>query len=173
MRTMLRDKPEIELFDGRKYPKVSPKRTHSLVQGNVVAMLMRCAANRGEAGPEWRCHLGTTTECVPDVSYYSYDRLRSLSEDQREEPPFAPDIAVEVRSPSNRRLYDKQKIAAYLDHGAVLVLEIDPASRTVYAHTRGAGMRTFVEPQTFAHESVAWLRFKVAELFARLKPPER
>ena len=77
-----------------------------------------------------------------------------------------------MRSPSNRRLYDKQKIAAYLDHGAVLVLEIDPASRTVYAHTHAA-MRTLVEPQTFAHESVPWLRFKVAELFARLKPPER
>ena len=173
MRTILRDKPEIELLDGRRYPKVSPKRTHSLVQGNVLLMLMRCAANRGEAGPEWRCHVDAGTELVPDVSYYSYERLHSLSADKREEPPFAPDIAVEVRSPSNRKLYDAQKFAAYLDHGAMLVLDIDPASRTVYAHARGAGVRTFLETQTFAHESIPWLRFEVAELFARLNPPER
>ena len=173
MRTMLRDKPEIELLDGQRYPKVSPKRTHSLVQGNVLVTLMRCAANRGEAGPEWRCHPGAGSEFVPDVSYYSYERLHSLSADQREEPPFAPDIAVEVRSPSHRKAYDAQKFAAYLDHGTTLVLEIDPASRTVYAHARGADVRPFVEPQTFEHENVPWLRFEVAELFARLNPPAR
>ncbi|MHB8147206.1 MAG: Uma2 family endonuclease [Vulcanimicrobiaceae bacterium] len=173
MPTILRDKPEVELLDGRRYPKVSPKRTHGLVQFAMATVLVRCAGDRGDTVTEWRCRLGPETEFVPDIAYVSFDRLRPLSESSREEPPFAPDVAVEVRSPSNRAQYDARKIAAYLAHGSLLVLDIDPATHTVYAHAPGAPARAFNGTQTFSHENVPWLRFEVAELFARLKLPER
>ncbi len=171
MPTVLRDKPEIELLGGRKYPKMSPKRTHGLVQMAVAAILRRCAAGRGQVVPEWRCRLTPMDELVPDVGYMSFERLLPLSDTEREEPPFAPDIAVEVRSPSNRAAYDAKKIAVYLMHGAQLVLDIDPADRMVHAHAPGTGTRSFRTLDTFEHPHTPWLRFDVAELFVDIDLP--
>ena len=36
MRATLSDKPEIEYLDGAPHAKVSPKRTHALVQGALL-----------------------------------------------------------------------------------------------------------------------------------------
>lgn len=85
----------------------------------------------------------------------------------REEPPFSPDIAVEVWSPTNDRHYLDQKIARYLATGAVLVLDVDPYARTIVAHDSSA-VRTYIIGETFAHPAVPWLRFDVAEAFADL-----
>ena len=171
MPTVLRDKPEVELLDGRKYPKVSPKRTHGLVQMAMAAILRRCVAGRGQVVPEWRCRLTAQDQFVPDVAYMSFERLLPLSDTEREEPPFAPDIAVEVRSPSNRAVYDAKKIAVYLMHGAQLVLDIDPADRMVHAHAPGIGTRSFRTLDTFEHPNTPWLRFDVAELFVDIDLP--
>ncbi len=171
MPTGLRDKPEIELLDGRKYPKVSPKRTHGLVQAAITGILRRCAAGRGQVVPEWRCRLTVQDQFVPDVGYMSFERLLPLSDPEREEPPFAPDIAVEVRSPSNRAVYDAKKIAVYLMHGAQLVLDIDPADRMLHAHAPGVAARAVHAIDTFEHPAVPWLRFEVAELFADIDLP--
>ncbi len=75
----LRDKPEIELFDGRRYPKVSPKRTHGMVQLAMAMILVRCVGDRGDTATEWRCRLEPQTEFVPDVAFVSFERLRPLS----------------------------------------------------------------------------------------------
>ena len=173
MPSVLRDKPEVELLDGRKYPKVSPKRTHGMVQLAMAMVLVRCFGDRGDTATEWRCRLEPQTEFVPDVAFVSFERLRPLSGAEREEPPFAPDLAVEIRSPSYRAEYGAQKIDAYLAHGSLLVLDIDPETRTVYAHARGSAPCIFHEKQTFAHESMPSLHFEVAELFARIGAREQ
>ncbi|HUZ48367.1 MAG TPA: Uma2 family endonuclease [Candidatus Dormibacteraeota bacterium] len=169
----LRDRPEVELLDGRKYPKVSPKRTHGMVQLAMAMILVRCVGDRGDTATEWRCRLEPQIEFVPDVAFVSFERLRPLSEAEREEPPFAPDVAVEIRSPSYRAEYGAQKTAAYLAHGSLLVLDIDPETRIVYAHARGGAPRVFHEKQTFAHENMPSLHFEVAELFARIRAQEQ
>lgn len=173
MPAVLRDRPEIELLDGQRYPKVSPKRTHGMVQLAMAMVLVRCLSDRGDTATEWRCRLGPETELVPDVAFVSFERLRLLSAPEREEPPFAPDVAVEIRSPSYRAEYGAKKTAAYLAHGSLLVLDIDPKTRIVYAHARGAAPRVFHETQTFEDENMPSLRFEVAELFARIRAQER
>jgi Uma2 family endonuclease len=45
--------------------------------------------------------------------------------------PLAPDLAVEVLSPSDRMADALAKIAMYLDAGVRLVWLVDPASQTV------------------------------------------
>ena len=172
MPQVLRDEPETELLEGREYPKVSPKRTHASVQGAMLALLRRCAAGHGWAGCELRVRLAPGMELVPDVAFISYDRLRGLNACDREEPPFAPDVAVEVRSPSNRAAYDARKIAAYLAHGARLVLDIDPSCRALYAHEPNGGVCVFRCGEVFVHESFAWLQFGIDELFADLDIPD-
>jgi len=162
------DLPEIEILSGVGYPKVSPQLVHFLVQGALVEVLRRCGKATGYAGTELRCRLDDrdgTTALIPDVAYISRDRLRAIPEDQRSEPPFAPDVVVEVRSPSERRGLRERKIARYLATGSVLVLDVDPATRKIHANAHD-GVRTYLEGETFAHHSAPWLTFDVGYIFA-------
>jgi Uma2 family endonuclease len=168
---VLIDPPEIEYLDGRPYAKVSPKLSHSLVQGAFCRILHRCAGKRGRVGPELDVYPGPQqlgkTKFVPDVAYVSMERLRALSAADREEPPFSPDIAVEVWSPTNDRRYLDQKIARYLATGARLVLDVNPYERTIVVHD-GSAIRSYQSGEHFEHPAMPWLRFEVAEAFADL-----
>jgi Uma2 family endonuclease len=169
---LLQDKPYIEYLDGKAYPKgLSRKATHSIVQGAALTILRRCSAGIGITGTEWDFRLGiadgTQTMFVPDVAVLMLERLRSLPESEREQPPFAPDVAVEVRSPSYRPAFAAEKVVRYLRTGAVLVLDVDPIKRLMFAHS-AAGVLTFGEGDRFTHEAAPWLSFDVAELFGDL-----
>ncbi len=169
MQELLSDKPEIEYFDGLPYRKVSPRRTHSLVQSALIRIVTDCAADRGEVGPEWRFTVGGTekrTELMPDISYVSNERMDAVSGPQAEQPPFAPDLAIEIRSPSHRAGLLKKKIVRYLMRGAVLVLDVIPEDQRIIAHTSG-DVRTYDVNEIFEHEVLPWLRFPVGSIFPK------
>ncbi len=69
-----------------------------------------------------------TTVRSPDAAVVRRDRL---AEPPDSFVPLAPDLAVEVLSPSDRMADALAKIAMYLDAGVRLVWLVDPASRTV------------------------------------------
>ena len=69
-----------------------------------------------------------TTVRSPDAAVVRRDRL---AEPPDSFVPLAPDLAVEVLSPSDRMADALAKIAMYLDAGVRLVWLIDPASQTV------------------------------------------
>ncbi len=171
MADILSDKPEIEYIDGSPYPKVSPKRTHAVVQFAAATVMKRCAGERGVVGTEWRFKLARGTELVPDVAYVSYDRLRPLTHEGSEEPPFAPDVAVEVRSPSHRRALAATKISQYLSHGSELVLDVDPSDRLVYAHAPGQEAVCYRVGDRIKSAALTWLRFDAGELFEDVDIP--
>jgi Uma2 family endonuclease len=133
--------------------------------------LHRYAEKRGRVGPELDVYPGPAdkgiTKFVPDVAYVSIERLRALSAEEREDPPFSPDIAVEVWSPTNDRRYLDLKIARYLATGALLVLDVDPYARNIVAHD-GSSIRVYSSGERFEHQALPWLRFDVAEAFADL-----
>lgn len=167
----LYDKPEIEYLDGRAYPKVSPKFNHSLAQGALIAILQRCGKDRGFTGPELRLDPGridrTKTEFVPDVSFVSFERLKGLDAEDKQKPPFSPDIAVEVRSPSDDLHFLAAKIQRYLRTGSILVLDVDTERRAIRAHA-AAGVREFAQNEPFECSEVPWLRFDVYEVFEKI-----
>jgi Uma2 family endonuclease len=77
-----------------------------------------------------------------------------------------------VRSPSHRHTFTAQKIQQYLTHGTLLVLDIDPYARKVYAHTSATAAPTiYGSGERFSCEVLPWLQFDVAELFAKIKIP--
>ena len=172
MEEALLEKPYVEYLDGKPYPKaVSPKAKHSIVQGAAFAILRRCSVGIGIAGTEWDFRVGivdgTQTMFVPDVAVVMLSRLRAVPESERDQPPFAPDVAVEVRSPSFCSPIAREKIVRYLRTGAALVLDVDPRKRTVVVHSND-DVRTFGKADRFAHEAAPWLVFDVAELFSDL-----
>ena len=68
----------------------------------------------------------------PDVAFISRNRLPTIIEGF---VPLAPDLAVEVLSPSDRRADILAKVAMYLQAGVHLVWLIDPDPRTVTVFT--------------------------------------
>lgn len=168
----LDEKPYLEILDGLAVRKVSPKRKHAILQWRIAALIDRLGGSFGQVATEWRFHLPTSgngaTTLVPDVAWVALERLRSLSEDAREEPPFAPDTVVEVRSPSDRKTHIAAKIAAYLANGSLVVLDVDPDREIITAHERGDST-TFSGGDFFQCASVPWLRFEIAPLFATLE----
>ena len=165
------DQPEIEYLDGRPYPKVSPRLEHGLVQLKIGRILADCAADRGFVVPEVRFRSGPITarktEFVPDIAFISGDRLKDLSGETLQKPPFSPDIAIEIRSPSEKLRYLRSKIERYLSTGSVLVLDVDPKTRNIRAHTRES-VQVFHADDDFSHDAVPWLKFAVNDVFADL-----
>ena len=128
------DKPYIEQIHGRRERKVSPKLRHARLQWRIAAALDRHLGDLGDVGTECRCFLIENEEkpssLLPDVSYYSFERLpRNLEEDERERPRIAPDIAFEILSPRESRRRISEKTELYLRHGARLVAVLDPKTR--------------------------------------------
>ena len=169
------EKPYAEWLGGLRFRKMSPKHRHSVVQGAFWLLLRDLGKGRGTVGTEWRFHLDANpkrrTSLVPDVAFVSYERWRPLSEDDRQEPPFAPDVAIEIRSPGDKRARIEWKIRAYLDKGSLVVFDVLPKQRRIFAHTT-AGVRELGESDVFEDVAVPWLRFEVAEVFAGLEPSE-
>jgi Uma2 family endonuclease len=170
------DAPEIEWLDGRPHPKVSPKRTHSLLQGRLYTALSSWAEGRGDVGTEWRFRLPKPgrrrTSFVPDVAFVSYGRLDALTDKQVEEPPFAPDVAIEVRSKGDRPKYVAEKIEAYLNSGSALVLDVNPRRRAIVAHDQ-SGERTFGTGDILTHPALPGFALDVEALFSAVERRRR
>ncbi len=170
-----RTEPEYwEYLDGEVHPKVSPRQRHAVVQGALLAIILAAGRGVGQAGTEWDVWLpdrDKLTKFIPDVSFFLFERLRAMSEEDRQFPPCAPDVAVEVLSPGDSRAYLEKKIALYLSHGALIVLDVDPLERTIRVCDHH-GNALLGEGDRFEHGDVPWLRFDVREAFADLDIPD-
>lgn len=82
--------------------------------------------------------------------------------------PFAPDLAVEVMSPGDRRSDVMREVNDYLDAGTALVLLFSPRSRSVRVFTpRDRSGRALRVGDTLDGGDVApGFQIPIAELFA-------
>ena len=76
---------------------------------------------------------GPDTVRGPDVCFYSHARW-ARSNVGGALPPVAPDLAVEVVSPSDRAVRISKKIAEYQGVGTLLIWVVYPARRSVVIH---------------------------------------
>jgi Uma2 family endonuclease len=161
-------KPETEWILGRAVQKVSPRRTHARLQGEIYAALRRWEPGPGETGTEWRFRIAPPGEIrrplVPDVAFVSNERLRELDDDDVELPPFAPDVAIEILSPGDRSRYVEHKLGVYLAGGASLVVVVDPANRCMTLHD-AHGVQTLREDDVFTHASLPGFSLPLRRLF--------
>lgn len=103
----------------------------------------------------------------PDVAFISKERLPP-----GEVPtgfwPLAPDVAVEVLSPSNTAAQMQEKVLEYLEAGSRLVWVVDPRSRTVTVWRPPARGRVLREEEVLdGVDVVRGLRLEVADIFDR------
>ena len=167
-------KPETEWVRGRALQKVSPQRNHALLQLQLAMQLSVWAKGQGEVATEWRFRVAppgaVRRPLVPDVAYVSNDRLRPLSDEELQLPPIAPDVAVEILSPDDRRLDVDDKIRTYLRAGSSLVIVVDWKSRRVELHDPHT-TSCVDESGTIEHAALPGFSYSARELFDVLKRP--
>ncbi len=122
----------------------------------------------GIVGPEggFRLQRNPDTVLAPDVAYIRRDRVPP-PEQRSGFPDLAPDLAVEVLSPSNTAAEIGRKVAIYLEAGTRLVWVVDRPRREVTSHALGRAPRTLGVGDTLDGEDVLpGFALPLAELFA-------
>jgi Uma2 family endonuclease len=72
---------------------------------------------------------------IPDVSFITFERLRSARFEEERAPAMSPDLAIEVLSPSNTPQEMDRKLCDYFASGTRLVWYIDPRKREAHVYT--------------------------------------
>ncbi len=100
---------------------------------------------------------------IPDISYISTDRLP----DDKSKPSYnAPNLAVEVLSPTDTIFEIEEKNFAYLEAGTQLVWVLKPLSKTVTVYRSETDITTLTRNDTLSGEVVIeGFTCRVAELF--------
>jgi Uma2 family endonuclease len=134
---------------------------HNHVRDRLLHLLMTFLESHPLGVAEQAFQLFSTTVRYPDVAFVASGRIlppKSL-------PQGAPDLAIEVISPSNTTREMDQKISHFFAAGCKRVWVVYPEHREVYIHglagvTRRAGEDLLEEPELLPGFSV-----KVSSLF--------
>lgn len=167
-------KPVLEWVNNRIVPKVSPTPRHALAQGTFDSALRVWADARacGFVGPECRFQVQPPGEIrrtlVPDVAYVSFDRVSPEELLKTSSPAVAPDVVVEIRSPSDRQRDIDEKVRVYLAAGTTAVFLVDPDQRSVTV-IDASGTHD-VTSAMITHEALPGFSLERAALFDMPRP---
>jgi Uma2 family endonuclease len=131
-----------ELLEGELIEKPSPTPEHQLIVGGVCSSLRQYLQTSpfGAALPDVEFALNESTRVRPDVCVLLHARLTNL--DRRRVPiPGAPNIAVEIISPSERTADSTRKVWTYQRAGVQEVWQIYPESGTLVIYASNTPMR--------------------------------
>ncbi|HSI36636.1 MAG: Uma2 family endonuclease [Phycisphaerae bacterium] len=162
-----------ELVDGTLVEK-APSFRKSVIAGAIAAAIRSCAISgnfglvSGASGPMNLCD-GLVR--MPDVAFTAWARVPGRQVPTQPVPRLAPDLAVEVLSPSNTRREMERKRREYFQAGARLVWIVDLDARTVDVYVPAApdAPRTMgVGDSLDGGEVLPGFALPLAELFAEL-----
>ncbi len=89
-----------------------------------------------------------------------------MPENKRQASPVAPDLAVEVVSPTDIQYHVIEKAFAYLNAGTRLVWVIEPIAKTVMVYRSQTDIKTLTYEDTLTGEDVVeGFSCQVAQLF--------
>jgi Uma2 family endonuclease len=159
-----------ELLRGEIIVSPPPGYLHSKRSTRFTAILVRFAdeSGLGTVLAETGFLLQRDPETVlgPDIVFIRADRL-PVDAEETTYLELAPDLVVEVVSPSNSASEMHDKVLTYLEAGVRLVLVLEPKRRTVTVHTPDRVARTLVVGETLnGGDVLPGFSVPVADLFA-------
>ncbi len=128
-----------ELVRGRIVPMNVPNFRHGKLCNRIGRLLGNYAEER-DLGHALNNDAGVVTERGPDtvrgpdVSFYSYARVPKGA-DPAGYPDVVPEVAIEVRSPTDRWAKVLEKVSEYLNAGIDLIYVVDAQSQSVFAYS--------------------------------------
>ncbi len=128
------------------------------VESNALGVVL--AAETG-----FRISVDPDTVLAPDVAYVERTRYNAI-ENEFGYLPLAPDLAVEVLSPSDRFTRVESKAMAWLDAGCKLVLLIDAEAETAHAYRSRSKIQIYQKEEMLdCSDVVTGWRIEVSEFF--------
>jgi len=178
-RATVRDVIEIERKENRLCELVDGvlvEKTVGYQESFLAVFLSRVLGNHVEprdlglvAGADGMMSLARGLVRIPDVSFVSWDRLPGRHFPKAPVPKLAPDLAVEVLSPSNTAEEMARKLREYFAAGVRLVWFVDPRTRTVTVYTGPDQSKVLSEAETLNGEPVLpGFALSLKDLFAKL-----
>jgi Uma2 family endonuclease len=157
-----------ELVKGELLTMSPSGREHCIVAGRLHTRLGNYVESQklgevlcAEAG--FKLEENPDTVLAPDVSFLSNELLALETKGFH---PGAPELAVEVLSPSDRKKEVEQKTAMWLTLGAQAVWLVDPRAKTIDVRLANGQRKIFLENDELIDDAVVvGFRLRVAEIF--------
>ena len=151
---------------------------HGRMTGEIYLLLRLHVSNAGlplDVGVTTGFAMGGHTLRFPDVHVTRWERMAEYDEDAGGWPRFAPDVAIEVVSPSNTPSELALKAREYFANGAAAMWIVDPDPRAVTIRRPGAADVVFGSDDVMTGEpEIPGFSCAVADIFAvldRKTPP--
>jgi Uma2 family endonuclease len=126
-----------ELINGDVVTLPHAAKRHDIIRGNImralIAYLLQCGDARLRAFPEMEFVVTASNTFIPDGCIVGIDRLQ---DDGHKYIQGAPELAIEVVSPSESAAYLRIKTEAYLANGSRSVWIVFPEVRSVMVYAR-------------------------------------
>jgi Uma2 family endonuclease len=161
----------LELIRGELKVMSPSKPLHGIVCAEIAAEL-RDFVRKLDLGVVVGAETGFIVERDPDTvlgvdaAFISHERLSAI-EDLDKFAPFAPDMAVEVMSPSNTAREMEKKVALYFAAGARAVWVFNPKKKTVATYAAPTDVRILGEQDTLdGGDVLPGFKLELSKLFA-------
>ena len=169
------DRLRHELIDGEHFVTPSPNTAHQTILKNLFVILNACVERRGVGEvlfAPFDVKLSPYTVLVPDLLFFTADRFAEAVNDRH--ATAAPDLVVEILSPSTRRRDLGRKRAVYDREGVREYWVLDPVAESVVVLRRtaeGGGLadvRALTASQKGILQSPLFpgLKIRLAEVFS-------
>jgi Uma2 family endonuclease len=158
-----------ELINGEAVESMPPGKEHGPIAVSIATLLNLWSKQGvgGKVGVEPGFILSTDPDTVrgPDVYYVSASRVPS-DDKSKAFWTIAPDLAVEVISPSETVDEVRDKVRDFLTAGTSMVWTVHPRTREVVVHTPDGLARTHTDEDVIEFpEVLPGFSCKVAEIF--------
>jgi Uma2 family endonuclease len=133
------DRLRHELIDGEHFVTPSPNTAHQIILGRLFILLSTFVTRRGVGEvlvAPFDVKLSPYTVLVPDLLFFTADRFAGAVNDKH--ATAAPDLVVEILSPSTRRRDLGRKRAVYDREGVREYWVLDPVAESVAVLRRTA-----------------------------------
>ena len=157
---------DYELVEGELIALPSGNPLHAEIRGRTERLIRNYFERNpiGRVLGEIDCRIADDTVRRPDVSVFLGDRLKQI--DPNKVPvPFAPDIAVEVLSPSESAVDVHRKVLNYLAAGSQEVWLLDHANAELFIRT-SSGIRLLSAGDALESPLLPGFSAAVADLLA-------
>lgn len=164
------DGKRYELLEGRLHVMSPAGGQHGRIAMRIGSMLeQHVRANR--VGQVFAAETGfllsrnPDTVRAPDVAFVHRHRYERLTETEGY-LPLAPDLVIEVVSPSDAFSEIEKKVQAWLGYGCRTVLVVDPAMQCIRVHRDREAIDVYgVDDDLELNDAVPGWRLSVAEVF--------
>jgi len=164
----------LELIRGELIVMSPTKPLHGIVCARLAAALINFV-EANDLGMAFGAETGFVVERDPDsvlgadAAFVSKERLTTVDNFEKFFP-FAPDLAIEVLSPSNTVREINEKIALYFAAGSRAVWVFNPKKRTAAVYTSPSEFHTLEENDTLdGGDVLPGFSLDLSKLFANLK----